>query len=211
MTPVLRFLDVVNGLTLVSLAAALACALLAVNGRPAHAAAALVASGLCDLFDGWVARRLPRTDEQRRFGGRLDSVVDACAFGFAPVVLLYCSGLTSPAEVGLLLLFACCAVWRLAYFDAVTAADGPWGYHEGLPTTYAALVLRLAYLLGFLGPGWLRGGLCAATAGLAVGMVSTWRIPKPRGAAYVLFLLAGLVSIGVFLVAGNAYGPTPRP
>jgi CDP-diacylglycerol---serine O-phosphatidyltransferase len=206
-----RFLDVANCLTLMSLVFAATCALMAVNGRTGFALCALILSGLCDLFDGWVARRLKRTEEERRFGSRLDSVVDACAFGFAPVVLLYCSGLTSPLEVVLLLVFAACAVWRLAYFDAVTATNGPPGCHEGLPTTYAALLLPLAYLLALLVPGWHRPVLWVATAGLAGGMISTRPIPKPRGVAYLVFLLAGLVSIGVFLAVGNAYEATPRP
>jgi CDP-diacylglycerol--serine O-phosphatidyltransferase len=206
-----RFLDVANCLTLMSLMFAATCALLAINGRPAFALSALILAGLCDLFDGWVARRLKRTDEQQRFGGRLDSVVDACAFGFAPVVLLYCSGLTSPLEIMLLLAFAACAVWRLAYFDAVTAANGPKGCHEGLPTTYVALLLPLAFLLTLFAPGWHRPVLWVATAGLAAGMISTRPIPKPRGLAYLVFLVAGLVSIGVFLTVGNAYETTFRP
>jgi CDP-diacylglycerol---serine O-phosphatidyltransferase len=205
----LRFVDPANCLTLMSLGFAVTCALLAVNGRPALALIALILAGLGDLFDGWVARRLTRTDEQQRFGGRLDSVVDACAFGFAPVVLLYCSGLTSPLEITLLLAFAACAVWRLAYFDAVTAADGPKGFHEGLPTTYVALLLPLAYLVALFALAWLRPVLWVTTAGLALGMISTRRIPKPRGVAYVVFLLAGVVSIGVFLAVGNAYETFP--
>jgi CDP-diacylglycerol--serine O-phosphatidyltransferase len=205
----LRFLDVANGLTLVSLTAAVACALLAVHGLIAFALVALILSGLCDLFDGWVARRLKRSDEQKRFGGRLDSVVDACAFGFAPVVLLHCSGLQSPGELALLGLFAACVAWRLAYFDAVTAADGPKNYHEGLPATYVALILPLTYLLKLAEPSWLRGGLVAATASLALAMVCTVHVPRPRGAAYAVFLAAGVISIAVFLLAGSTYDQTP--
>ena len=109
-----RLLDIANALTLAGLAAAVACSLLAINGLLAYAVVALMVSGLCDLFDGFVARKLNRTTEQRQFGGHLDSVVDACSFGFAPVVLMYASGLDSAVEIPLLILFAACAVWRLA-------------------------------------------------------------------------------------------------
>lgn len=106
----LRFLDVANGLTLVSLVSAVTCALLAMAGHITWAVIALILSGLCDLFDGFVARRLSRSDERRQFGGNLDTVVDSCAFGFAPVVLLYSSGLKSAAEAVLLAFFDVCRV-----------------------------------------------------------------------------------------------------
>ncbi len=53
-----HLLDVPNALTLTGLAAAVACSLLAINGLLAYAVVALMVSGLCDLFDGFVARKL---------------------------------------------------------------------------------------------------------------------------------------------------------
>jgi len=201
-----HFLDVANALTLTGLAAAVACSLLAVNGLLAYAVVALMCSGLCDLFDGFVARRLNRSSQQRRFGGHLDSVVDACSFGFAPVVLMYASGLHSAAEILLLFFFAACVVWRLAYFDTVgLQGDGRRRYFRGLPTTYVALVLPLAFLAGFLGKAWLRGSVGIAMVGLALAMISTFPVRKPGGVCYLLFPVCGVALTAVFVTLAGQF------
>ncbi len=59
-----ELLDLANLVTLAGLAAAIACTLLAIRGHLALAAVALMVSGVCDLFDGFVARRLNRSQQQ---------------------------------------------------------------------------------------------------------------------------------------------------
>jgi len=199
-------MDVANALTLTGLVAAVACCLLAMNGLLAYAVVALMLSGVCDLFDGFVARRLNRSSHQRRFGGHLDSVVDACSFGFAPVVLMYAAGLNSPAEILLLVFFATCAVWRLAYFDTVgLKADGRKRYFHGLPTTYVAVVLPLAFLAGFFGETWLRVSVGVAMVGLAVAMISTFPVRKPTGVYYLLFPICGVALTAVFVTFAGQF------
>lgn len=196
----LRFVDVANLLSLVGLASALAGALLAMHGRLAHGLVAMILSGLCDLFDGLIARRLARTDEQRAFGGHLDSVVDACAFGFAPAIWLHAAGLRSLPECALLAFFAACAVWRLAYFDTVgLSTEGGARYYTGVPVTYAALVIPIAALAGFAGAEALRWTLVGACGVLALTMVSPLRVRKPGGAMYAVFLLAAIGMISAYV------------
>lgn len=196
----LSFVDAANLLTLAGLAAGVVCAVLAVQGLIAYAVVSLMVSGLCDLFDGFLARRMSRSDEQRRFGGHLDSVVDACSFGFAPVILMYCAGLESIPEIMLLVGFTCCAVWRLAYFDTIglktTGADR---FYSGLPTTYVALVLPLAFIPGFFAVEWLRVALVIATVILAVAMVSSVPVRKPGGLSYIVFLIMAVGMVGMLI------------
>ena len=195
----MRFWNRANALTLAGLAAAVAGTALAAEGRLPGAVIALVVSGLCDLFDGFVARRIRRTDEEKAFGGHLDSVVDACSFGLGPTVLLHGCGMWSAPEIGLLALFAACAVWRLAYFDTVgLSVEGDAKCYTGLPTTFVALVLPILLLSGFAGQGALRVGANVGAAGLALAMVSGVRIPKPGGAWYAVLLLVALAMIGVY-------------
>lgn len=213
----LRFMNAANALTLLGLAMALSCALFAAEGHPVAAIVALILAGLCDLFDGFVARMLTRTEEEETFGGRLDSVVDACAFAIAPAVLLHGLGLRTGAERVLLVFFSSCAVWRLAYFDTVGLSTGAEKqavhpergaseardeskekYYTGLPTTYVALILPFAALAGFAGAGPLRVVANAAALGLALAMVSPWKIRKPGGKWYAFFLLLALCMIGVY-------------
>lgn len=196
----LRFFDAANAISLVALLAAATCCCLAIEQLPAYAVVALIVAGLCDLFDGLVARRLVRNEEQRVFGGRLDSLVDACAFGFAPSLFLFAAGLNSPLDVSLLAMFLVSAVWRLAYFDTVgLETDGNARYYIGLPTTYVALILPLAFLLIFAGPFWFENGMRIAVVMLAAAMVSQVRIRKPGGIAYAGFLLLAMVVVGVLL------------
>lgn len=208
----LRFFDGANAISLVALLAAATCCCLAIEQLPAYAVVALIVAGLCDLFDGLVARRLVRTEEQRVFGARLDSVVDACAFGFAPSLLLFAFGLNSPLDLSLLAMFLVAAVWRLAYFDTVgLETDGGARYYIGLPTTYVALILPLVFLLLFAGPLWFENGMRVAVVMLAAAMVSPVRIRKPGGIAYVGFLLLAIVVAGVLLGFGpQLHSPATR-
>ncbi|HZV00107.1 MAG TPA: CDP-alcohol phosphatidyltransferase family protein [Planctomycetota bacterium] len=194
----LRFLDRANAITLLGLAAGLAAALLASEARLALALVALVAAGICDIFDGLVARRLTRSDEEKRFGQRLDSAVDACSFGVAPVLVLHAAGARHPAELALLGLYAACAVWRLAYFDTTGLEGGT--HYVGLPTTFSALVIPLACAAGYAGADALRIAADACAFGLALLMVSPLRIRKPRGAWYGFFLLLAIGVSALYLL-----------
>jgi len=189
----LRFMNPANALTMVGLGAALGCALLSVEHRIGAALVALVVSGVCDLLDGFVARKLRRTDEQARFGGHLDSLVDACSFGLAPAILLHALGLRSLPELALIAFFLFCAVWRLAYFDTVglTGESGA-RYYTGLPVTFVALGLPIAALTRFAGAGWLRPATGAAALLLGLAMVSPFKIRKPTGVWYPILLLMAL-------------------
>ena len=205
----LRFLDAANALSLAGLMAALACAILGAGGRLAWALVALMVSGLCDLFDGFIARRLERTDEKRRFGGHLDSVVDACCFGLAPAVFLHGVGLRTVPELLLIGLFLACAVWRLAYYETVgLETEGAARYYHGLPVTFAALVLPLACLAGFWGATALRIACGAAAFILAAAMVCPFRLRKPGGAWYAFFLLLAAGLISLYLARASSF-PAP--
>jgi CDP-diacylglycerol--serine O-phosphatidyltransferase len=203
-----RFVDLANLLSLTGLSAAMLCALLAADRKVRYAIIALCVAGLCDLFDGAVARRLPRSGEARKFGDALDLVVDGCSFGIAPAVLLHRVGLQSAPEVALLAVFVCCAVWRLAYFDTVglIVEDDVRSYH-GLPTTFVALVVPVACVAGFYGAHFLRIAAIVATGSLALAMVSPLRIPKPSGRVLVLFPLLGVMLILMFWFAPGFVAP----
>ncbi len=203
-----ELLDFANALTLTGLAAAIACALLAVNGEIAFAVVALMISGVCDLFDGVIARRFKRNVTQQEFGGHLDSVVDACSFGFAPVILVYAAGLNGWLAVPLLIFFSVCVVWRLAYFDTVgLQGNGPKRYFVGLPVTYVAMFLPLAFLAGFWGESCLHGCVSVAMLGLAISMISTIPIRKPSGVFYLIFPLSGITLATVFIAFADQFVP----
>jgi CDP-diacylglycerol--serine O-phosphatidyltransferase len=205
-----RFFDAANAITLVGLTAAVLGGSCSLRGRLAWAAALLVVSGLCDLFDGFVARKLTRTDVQKTFGARLDTIVDVCAFGMAPSVLLQAAGLSRPWELVVVVVFVACAAWRLAYFEAVGLSTEPGGKRTftGLPTTFTALAIPTACLAGFHSTDALRLALTVTAAGLAVAMVSPVKVPKPGGVWYGILSLVALGLIVTFVVGAEKFPAT---
>ena len=193
-------------MTLLGAASALCGALLAIRGRVSFGLVALVVAGLCDLFDGVLARSLVRTPLEERFGQRLDSLCDAVSFGACGALILHAGGLQGPAEIALVVGFALSAIWRLAYFDAVgmEAADagGAPARFVGLPTTYVALALPLAGLAGLHSPAALYWAFLGTGALVALAMISPLRIPKPGRKTYPVFLLLALGLGTVHVLAG---------
>lgn len=109
----------------------------------------LVISGVCDMFDGKVARMCKRDKEEIAFGIELDSLVDVVCFIVLPIIIYLSLGFTAWYNVLSYILYAICGIARLGYFNVCTATkDGKAvKYYEGLPVTVAAAVFPLMYLL----------------------------------------------------------------
>ncbi|MFT5497530.1 MAG: CDP-diacylglycerol--serine O-phosphatidyltransferase [Kiritimatiellia bacterium] len=208
----IRFVDAANVMTLTSLVGAVACVLLAIEQQIAYATVALILSGLCDLLDGMIARRIKREEVNRRFGTHLDSLADVCAFGFAPMVLLYSCGCNHPLEIVLLALLPICVAWRLAYFETIPMPEVKGRkYFYGLPSTYVALFMPLVLLGAIFFPVILHPGLIAMTIILMLAMVSTRRVPKPGRLAYLFFFLLALAAMVTFVLKGGNAFELPAP
>lgn len=201
-SPILRQIDPVNAFTLSGLALAFLSAIFSLQQHFYAALICLMGSGLVDLFDGFLARKLKRTPTQSQVGQQLDSLVDLCAFGFTPAFFGYCFGLREPWAIVLLLLFLGANASRLAYFNIAGVSGGEGGgfqYFTGMPVTYSAVVFPLVFLTNFFAShAVVRWSLAAAYAAMAVAMVSGAKIPKPRGIAYVILPVCGAVMIVVY-------------
>lgn len=84
-------------------------------------------SGLCDMFDGRVARtKKNRTAEQKGFGIQIDSLCDIVAFGILPAVItiVVCGSVWYAVLIAALYVLA--GLIRLAYFN-VTGGAAPAG------------------------------------------------------------------------------------
>ena len=126
------------------------------DGRVGLAVCCLVFSGICDMFDGAVARtKKDRTEDQKNFGIQLDSLCDVVCFGVLPAIILYFLGIDSIVGIAMLIFYVLCAVIRLAFFNVLEAKrqkseDGCAKAYRGLPVTSAAIILPFFFLLGFL-------------------------------------------------------------
>ena len=113
----------------------------------------LLLSGICDAFDGTVARtKKNRTDDEKSFGIQLDSLCDVVSFGVAPAFCCYCTGMDSIVGSIILCGYCICAVIRLAYFNVLEAKrqqveTGCNKYYRGLPVTSSSIIFPIFYQL----------------------------------------------------------------
>ena len=121
-------------------------------GESHYALMCLMAAGICDMFDGKIARACKRNKEEIAFGIELDSLVDLVCFAVLPITIFISLGFTKWYNVISFILLAIAGVARLAYFNVVTATkDGKAvKYYEGLPITMAAAVFPIFYLLSYV-------------------------------------------------------------
>jgi CDP-diacylglycerol--serine O-phosphatidyltransferase len=131
-----------NGLTLGNLFFGIFAIIAASRQNFNTAVWCIVAGGVCDAFDGAVARA---TRTGGRFGEELDSLVDAISFGFAPAMIVYFAVLPRDGWAWLpVFVYAACAVIRLARFN-VTQAGSSKAYFIGLPSPAAGGTLATYY------------------------------------------------------------------
>lgn len=195
-----QFIFYLNWPNLVSFSGAifaLSALLLAIRGHVSFAMIGLILAGLCDLFDGLVARRYPPEEDEALIGGQLDSLNDVLCFGVLPIVIVDAM-LKSVWVFPVYAVYMLCVLLRLAYFNTFGTAESEEGqaYYTGLPVTYAAMVLPLLGILPALWPILTWPVMLTALLALSGLYIYKQLIPKPYGRAYLAFpALAGLATI----------------
>ena len=116
--------DLANLCSLAGLLSAVLAIYFAIVGNFPAAMIGLVWAVFFDWSDGNIARRMKdRTDEQRKFGGQMDSLIDIVSFGICPAVVLLSYGDFSPWFIPGAFLIAAAGVLRLSYFNVFGLAD----------------------------------------------------------------------------------------
>ena len=191
-------------LTYISLLISAAGIGFAVTGNPFTALFCLMASGVCDMFDGMIARtRKKSTDEEKRFGIQLDSLCDIVCFGVLPaaVGIAMAEGQSPLLRVaawsfGALLIL--CALIRLAYFNVTeetrqATEGGRRTHYMGVPVTTSAMIFPLVFALSLLLPAplslWIYPAFILITA---LAFITPVKIPKSHGKGLVVMGLIGL-------------------
>lgn len=138
-------------LTFLSLVSALCGITLSSGGHFTAAVLCLLLSGLCDAFDGTVARSKPhRTEEEKAFGIQLDSLCDTVSFGVFPALLCFHMGVTGVTGRVILCLYCVCGTIRLAWFNVLETRrqqqeQGNSHSFRGIPITTSSLLIPLSY------------------------------------------------------------------
>ena len=174
-----------NAVTYLSLLAGLLAVAVAKEWQSWSAAGALLAlSALADTLDGRFARLFHRDRDQERFGVELDSLADAVTFGLVPVVAIdllvtFGSPWIRVVWIAAALFYLVSALTRLGFYDLHHSESAGF---VGLPTTVAALVWSSVFLTA--PPAWAT---IVVLVGVGIAMVSSFRIPRPRGLRLVAF------------------------
>ena len=108
------------------------------DGEYSYAAICMVLSGICDCFDGYVASLVKRTDDEKRYGVELDSLVDAVCFGGFPVVLSFALGYQKIYHVFIYFIYLFAGITRLGYFNIDKENKM---YFKGVPITTISFLM----------------------------------------------------------------------
>ena len=150
------FYDYTVVLTYVSLFSAVIGTVQASKGNISAAIACLAICGICDAFDGTVARtKKNRTEDEKNFGIQLDSLCDVVSFGVFPAFLCYRMGVDGVLGLICVCLYSLCALIRLAFFNVLETKrqqveEGCNKYYRGLPVTSISIILPLFCLLQYV-------------------------------------------------------------
>ncbi len=134
-------------LTYIGVVVAVTGMLTAIKGYITIAFICLIVAGICDLFDGMVARMTERDDEAKEFGVQIDSLADMTSFAALPAVIAISMGLDKWYHLVIIAIFVLCAVIRLAYFNIHRLSNG---YYTGLPVTACAIIFPFFYCFSFI-------------------------------------------------------------
>lgn len=228
------FYDYTVILTYLSLLSGTTGILLCLNGigHPYLGMFFLLFSGLCDTFDGKVARsKKNRTDEMKKFGIQIDSLSDLIAFGVLPACIgisLLRYGIRIPAASGFTLyilthyrfvtqviltaiavLYVLAAMIRLAYFNVKEEADenrdeNGEKIYLGLPVTSTALIFPAVLLIHIL----ISADLTLLYFGIMVVVgflfLAKIRLKKPQNKGIALLVVLGLLEFIILILVLSA-------
>ncbi|MBR2087174.1 MAG: CDP-alcohol phosphatidyltransferase family protein [Oscillospiraceae bacterium] len=165
----------------------------------------LMAAGVCDMFDGTVAKTKQRDADEKRFGVQIDSLSDLISFGVFPAVFVYqLSGRQKIAGL-LAALYILAGLIRLAYFNVLEERRQQENPEQkssflGVPITTIAILLPVAYLLYdyhlFRNTAFFTLLLCMTGA----GFLTPVEIKKPDIFGKITLIIVGVIEAAFMLL-----------
>lgn len=197
-TVILTYLGLLSSVTGIFLA----CGVGNLPASPKYAIVCLMISGLCDMFDGKVARTCKkRTEQEKQFGIQIDSLCDLICFGILPSVIGYSVGMKNWLDIPVLIFFPLCAVIRLAYFNVTEEmrqkkTSEVRKVYEGLPVTSVALILPLLFSFrNDIGTEIFPAVYGIVLSVIAIAFITRFRIKKPGMKSMFIFLGIGVLEL----------------
>ena len=198
-------------LTYVGLCSAIYGMTEALRGDPRIALLCLMVCGICDMFDGTIARKCKRTEDEKSFGIQIDSLCDLVCFGVFPAILGY--GIKAIEvnffDIAASTLFVLAAIIRLGYFNVqeinrTQSNAGKREYYEGLPVTSVALLLPIFFLIDvYVRPFVAFKVYSIALVVIATAFVTKFKLKKPYMHGLIIMAFIGLVIFFLILTQGQ--------
>lgn len=178
----------------------------AIHGRFKTAIFCLALSGLCDMFDGKIARAMKnRTEDEKSFGIQIDSLCDMVCFGVFPAMICYLLGVRGVIGILVIAIYCINSVIRLAYFNVMEAknalvSENGEKFYKGLPITSMAIVLPLVFMVQFFIPDYAFR-ICLYAALLIVGIlfVVDFKIKKPKNSTLAVLVAVVGVALAIMI------------
>lgn len=185
-------------------------------------------SGLCDAFDGKVARiKKNRSDTERKYGIQIDSLADIVAFGVLPVCigasmlnksLLNLFGAEDEIIIKIfsvliyvvMMAYIITALMRLAYFNVTEeerqkAEAGVRKYYLGLPVTSAAIIFPSIMVIQYLLDGFCNIDFTIvyfiAMSLCAIAFITKFQLKKPSFRTLCIFVVIGVIEVLIMVIA----------
>lgn len=212
------FYDYTVVLTYVSLAISLFGIIQALHGNVLIAVCCLALSGLCDMFDGKIARRKKnRTEDEKSFGIQIDSLCDVICFGVFPAILCWCLGVHGVVGYIAIAFYCICGVIRLAYFNVLEGRrqqeeDGLMKCYHGLPITSMSIILPLTFALRFaLTRNQFVIVLYIALFVVGLLFITDFPLRKPKNRTLAIIVAVVAVALVVAFTFGWKHRKIDRP
>lgn len=195
------------------------------GGHPFIGVFFLLFSGLCDAFDGKVARmKKDRSPEECKFGIQIDSLSDLVAFGVLPACIgsamlrvsplmrrleevcgNKCRMAVTTALCLILVLYVLAAMIRLAYFNVTEderqkTEDGARKFFVGLPVTSAALIFPAILLIQYITPQDIMPMYFGSVLLCGLAFISRIQIKKPGFKGTLIMVGIGAIEFLLMLM-----------
>ena len=161
----------------------------------------LILAGICDMFDGKVARMCKRSEEEKEFGIQIDSLADTVNFLCVPIVIMLSLGMHSIIDVIVYILFILCGISRLGYFNIIADKNTPVRSYNGLPVTSTSIIYPIIGLLhGLINNNTFNLIYIITTFITAILFILRIKVPKFKGKAYIIIPILAAILITLLLV-----------
>ena len=196
------------------------------SGHPYWGTFFLLFCGLCDAFDGQVARtKKNRTTMEKNYGIQIDSLSDLIAFGVLPACIGMALVRTSPllqqifgsdkdnlplriasgVLFAVMVLYILAALIRLAYFNVTEeerqrTEDDVRRTYTGLPVSSAALIFPSVMLFRYILPMDISIVYFPVTLITGFLFLSKLQIPKPHLRGILIMIGVGVLECVLLLL-----------